>query len=122
MPPVVLVIDDSPLRLAMIGEALRGDDATPVLAGGADAMSALERGPRPDVVVIDLDLRDGLAVLAQLEAAVEGLVPVVALTSEPRRLLEAGVADAVLAKPFDLGQVRASVRRALERRRPSRKT
>jgi len=115
MATVILVIDDDPLRLATLGEALTTDDTTSVVARtGEDALREMRRGIAPDVVVIDLDMRDGYAVLIRLECAISDTVPVIALSSEPRRLLEAGIADAVLMKPFEVGQLRSCVHRACE--------
>ncbi len=117
MEEVILIIDDNPLLLATLGEALSTEHTSPVLATGADALQKMQRGMTPDVIVIDLDMRDGCALLAQLECAMEDVVPVVALSSEPRRLLEAGVADAVVMKPFEVGQLRRCVHGACERPR-----
>lgn len=117
MAEVVLVIDDDPLLLATLGEALTTEDLTPVVATGADALQKMRGGMMPDVLVIDLDMRDGCTLLAQLECAMEDLVPVVVLSSEPRRLLEAGIADAVVVKPFEVGLLRRCVHRACEQLR-----
>ncbi|HEX9308230.1 MAG TPA: response regulator [Anaeromyxobacter sp.] len=118
MDEVILVVDDNPLLLATLGEALSTEHTTPVLARtGADALRKMERGIAPDVVVIDLDMRDGFVVLVQLECAMENVVPVIALSSSPGRLLEAGIADAVLMKPFEVGQLRSCVDRACVRPR-----
>jgi two-component system, OmpR family, response regulator MprA len=118
MPDVILVVDDNPLLLATLGEALSTEYTTPLLApSGADALDQVERRTTPDAVVIDLDMRDGLLVLAQLECAMGDLVPIIAVSSNPRRLLEAGIADAVLMKPFEVGQLRRCVDRACGRPR-----
>jgi len=117
MAEIILVIDDNPLLLATLGEALTTDHTTPVLARtGADALQKMQRGMAPDAVVIDLDMRDGFVVLAQLECAIDD-VPVIALSSKPGRLLEAGIADAVLMKPFDVGRLRSCVDRTCEQPR-----
>jgi DNA-binding response OmpR family regulator len=117
MAEVILVIDDNSLLLATLGEALTTDHTTAVLAcSGADALQKMQRGVAPDAVVIDLDMRDGFAVLAQLECAMEDVVPVIVLSSKPGRLLEA-IADAVLMKPFEIGQLRNCVHRACEQPR-----
>ncbi len=113
MPDVILVVDDDALLLATLGDALTTECTIPVLAPtGADALEQVERRTAPDVVVIDLDMRDGLLVLAQLECAMGDVVPIVAVSSNPGRLLEAGIADAVLMKPFEVGQLRSCVDRA----------
>ncbi len=117
MAEIILVIDDNPLMLATLGEALTTDHTIPVLAvSGADALQKVQRGIAPDAVVIDLDMREGFAVLADLECAMEE-VPVIALSSSPGRLLEAGIADAVVMKPFEVGQLRSCVDRTCEQPR-----
>jgi DNA-binding response OmpR family regulator len=118
MAEIILVIDDDPLLLATLGEALSTDQTTPVLAPtGAVALQKVRRGMAPDAVVIDLDMRNGFVVLAQLECAMQDIVPIIALSSRPGRLLEAGIADAVLMKPFEVGQLRRCVDRACEQPR-----
>ncbi|HEX9399705.1 MAG TPA: response regulator [Anaeromyxobacter sp.] len=117
MQAVVLVIDDDPSLLATLGEALTTDDTAPILATAADALREIKRGMVPDAIVIDLDIPDGCAVLAELERAMPDLVPVITLSSAPRRLLEAGVADAVVMKPFEVGQLRRCVHHACEQPR-----
>jgi CheY-like chemotaxis protein len=118
MAEIILVIDDNPLLLATLAEILTTDGTTPVLArNGADALQQMQGGMPPDVVVIDLDMRDGFVVLAQLECAMENVVPVVALSSAPRRLLQAGIADAVLMKPFEVERLRTCVHRVCEQPR-----
>jgi CheY-like chemotaxis protein len=117
MAEIVLVIDDDPLLLATLGEALSTEETAPVLATAADALRRLQGGMSPDVIVMDLDMRDGVAVLAELECAMADLIPVVALSSRPRRLLAAGIADAVVMKPFEVGQLRRCVHQACEQSR-----
>jgi CheY-like chemotaxis protein len=118
MTDVILVIVEDPSLLARLGEALAGDDTVAVLASGpADALHRLAGGMVPDAVVIDLDMTDGLVTLARVECATDDLLPVVALSSRPRRLLAAGIADGVVMKPFEVGRLRASVQRACARER-----
>jgi CheY-like chemotaxis protein len=117
MAEIVLVVDDDPSLLATLGDALSGEDTAPVLATSAEALRELRRGMVPDVIVIDLDMDGGVAVLTVLERELADLIPVVALSSRPRRLLETGLADAVVMKPFEAGQLRRCVHRACEQPR-----
>lgn len=118
MPDLILLIDDDAVRLATLRDCLTTDDMTPVIARGVpDALWELEHGMKPDAIVIDLDMHDGFVALARIECATEDLVPVVALSKRPRRLIEAGIADAVVMKPFEIGHLRSSVGRARERHR-----
>lgn len=110
MSDIVLVIDDDPFVLATLRDVLGTEETEPVLATGADALHEMRRGLAPDVIVIDFDMREAAGILAQLDCAMEGIVPVVALSSRPRRLLEAGMADAVVMKPFEVDRLRRCVR------------
>ncbi len=113
MPDVILVVDDDPAMLATLGEVLAADDMSPVLTrSAAEALRHCHPGAAPVALVIDLDMRDGARVLANLECTIEDTVPVVALSSKPRRLLHAGPADAVLMKPFEVHELRRHVQRA----------
>src|SRR5512133_666774 len=114
MQLMVLVVHDDPLLRATIGDALRVGDIVPVLAGADEALRRIRVGMMPDVVVIDLDMRDGSALLAELGCAIADLVPVVALSSRPRRLLAAGEADAVVMKPFEVGHLRQRISQACD--------
>jgi DNA-binding response OmpR family regulator len=115
MPDVILIVDDDRSLLASLGEALSTAETTPLLATGAEALEeTTTRGLLPDVVVIDLDMRDGPLVLERLERQLTDLVPIVALSSAPRRLLAAGIAGAVVMKPFDASHLRWCVHHACE--------
>jgi DNA-binding response OmpR family regulator len=112
MAEVILVVEEDASLRATLGAALSTEETTAVLATGAAAVEELQRGLAPDAIVIDLDMRDGFVVLVRLEREMETLVPVVALSSHPRRLLDAGVADAVVMKPFEVGHLLTCVHRA----------
>jgi DNA-binding response OmpR family regulator len=114
MAEVILVVEDDAALGATLEAALCTEETSALVASGARAVDEMRRGLAPDAIVIDLDMPDGFVVLVQLEREMETLVPVVALSSEPRRLLDAGVADEVVMKPFEVGQLRACVHRACE--------
>jgi CheY-like chemotaxis protein len=113
MSELVLVIEDDAALSSMLSDALTTDTTVPVLARSAsDAVRQLDHGLRPDAILIDLDMSDGLGALALACCATGHAVPVVALSSSPRRLVEAGTADAVLMKPIESGQLRDRIDRA----------
>jgi DNA-binding response OmpR family regulator len=119
MADILLVADDPSLH-PTLRAALATDGMAPVLATAHDALDLLRAGTPPDAVVVDLDALDtrtGGAVLVLLEGAMAELVPIVALSSRPRRLLEAGIADAVVLKPFEALHLRACVHRVCEQPR-----
>jgi CheY-like chemotaxis protein len=113
MPELVLVVEDDAALTSMLSEALTTDTTLPLLTRSAsDAVREIDHGLRPDAILIDLDMSDGIGALALACCAMEWAVPVIALSSSPRRLVEAGIADAVLMKPIESGQLREGIDRA----------
>src|SRR5450755_3024217 len=109
-PETVLLVDDDPAVLKVLGALLAQDGLEPVLANsGLEAMAVLESRPI-DAVVTDLRMpgMDGMQLLAELSErwpeirsvvlTAQGTIP---LAVEAMRL---GAADFVL-KPFDREEV-----------------
>ena len=116
----ILIVEDDPLLLRGMAEALRRWKFVPTCA--ADLASALREWERGtfDVVLLDLGLgtENGLDFLRQLRAA-NDTTPVIAVTARdtvPDRVegLDAG-ADDYLVKPFSLDELAARLR-AVHRR------
>jgi chemotaxis family two-component system response regulator Rcp1 len=117
----ILVAEDNPGDVALIREALREGGAGHRLSVAPDGIAALARlrhpgGPRPDLVLLDLNLArlDGRAVLAALRAdpALRTLpVVVFSSSSEPRDVVAAYAhgANAYVAKPLTLDGFLAAV-------------
>lgn len=105
---LVLIIEDDPLVAELLGRAFALDGyATICAASGAAAWGALEQH-RPALITLDLYLPDayGLELLARLRAA--GLIdaPVVVVTTDTAAIRSAaGLAAAVLLKPFSIGEL-----------------
>jgi cyclic di-GMP phosphodiesterase len=68
--PVVLVVDDSPDYLSMIGGMLEGTYTVRVASSGQRALQLAKQEPYPDLVLLDVLMpdMDGHAVLAALRA------------------------------------------------------
>ena len=122
MAPRILIIEDDPLQLAVFSDLLRitGHDTDP--AGSlAEALSRLSGEP-PDVILLDMSLRDGSGAefFAQARACEAWTkVPVIVCTghldAEVQWKRDCSEWDAlrILSKPFGLDELRAEIRAAL---------
>ena len=122
MNPSALIIDAEAPRRRLLRAALESADYT--VHEAETGQLGLQEAARchPEVVVLDLGLRDlaGLEVLRQLREW--SLVPVVVLTAQEREAekvaaLDAGADDYVTA-PFDPAELLARLRAARRRARP----
>jgi DNA-binding response OmpR family regulator len=120
VPKTVLVVDDEPKIVEVVGDYLRSAGFSVTAAADGERAVALARARPPDLVLLDLGLPglDGLDVARELRRA--SPVPIIMLTArgtETDRVvgLELG-ADDYLVKPFSprelLARVRAVLRRA----------
>jgi putative two-component system response regulator len=115
--PVILCVDDAGDLLALMGKAL-GEEYRVITANNAgDAISAAMGEPRPDLILLDIDMPDvnGLEVCQALkgEAQTAG-IPVVFLTARNTMQqqvegFETGAVD-YITKPFNAFVLRARVR------------
>jgi DNA-binding response OmpR family regulator len=119
MPKHVLVVDDEPKIVEVVGDYLRSAGFSVTTAVDGDGAVASARARPPDLVVLDLGLPglDGLDVARQLRRA--SPVPIIMLTArgdETDRVLglELG-ADDYLVKPFSPRELLARVRAVLRR-------
>jgi DNA-binding NtrC family response regulator len=121
-PARILIAEDDDLTLELLGTVLRGENYEVVTAtDGREALDRLHEGAF-DLVLSDIQMTraSGLEVLATVTAEFPD-TPVVLITAyaEPGAAMDAigsGAAD-YLAKPVDIVALRATVARALERRR-----
>jgi len=82
--PLVLVVDDNPENLTVIGELLQPGHAVRAANGGARALRLVHQQPRPDLVLLDVMMPDvdGYAVLAAMRAdPATADIPVIFLTA-----------------------------------------
>ena len=115
----VLVVDDEPKIVEVVGDYLRSAGFSVITAADGQGAVALARARPPDLVVLDLGLPglDGLDVARDLRRA--SPVPIIMLTArgaESDRVvgLELG-ADDYLVKPFSPRELVARVRAVLRR-------
>jgi two-component system response regulator VicR len=108
---LVLIIDDEePIAEALayiVGDA---GYATACATSGRMALEIVEAGARPALVITDLMMpqMDGVALIGALRASLgAAMPPVVLMTAAGPRYIASAAADAVLAKPFEIGEVEA---------------
>ena len=117
----VLIVDDSPLDIAVHSEILRANHRVLSAADPESAFDLLRSGLRPDLVLLDVMMpgKDGLAFCRQLKAIpATAAVPIVFLTAKDSTADEeagfaAGAVDYV-AKPVDPHLLAARVRTHVE--------
>ena len=119
VPKRVLVVDDEPKIVEVVGDYLRSAGFSVTTAADGEAAVASARARPPDLVVLDLGLPDldGLDVARELRRA--SPVPIIMLTArgeETDRVLglELG-ADDYLVKPFSPRELLARLRAVLRR-------
>jgi DNA-binding response OmpR family regulator len=119
VPTTVLVVDDEPKIVEVVGDYLRKAGFVVTTASDGAAALVVARSRPPDLVVLDLGLPgvDGLDVARELRRDLE--VPIIMLTArgdETDRVLglELG-ADDYVVKPFSPRELVARVRAVLRR-------
>ena len=124
MKPTILVVDDEPDALEVLGFKLREAGYQPIFAhDGAQAIAAA-RGERPALVVLDLMLPEvsGIEVCKILRRdAATASIPIIMLTARASEMdrvigLEIG-ADDYVTKPFSPRELVLRIKKLLERAR-----
>jgi CheY-like chemotaxis protein len=120
-PPQVLVVDDDPSILDILGDFVADELGVDVVraSNGAVALAAAA-ARRPDLVLLDLRMPvlDGFEACRRLKAdPATRAIPVVAVSADGNRAAAlAGGCDDFVAKPFDLDAIERVVRRWLPAR------
>lgn len=123
----ILIVDDMPTNIRILGEALRQDYAVSVATDGDQALAAALGATPPDLVLLDIMMpgMDGYEVCRRLKADPAGKdIPVIFVTAldedvDEERGLSLGAVD-YIAKPFSVPVVLARVRNHLELARKTR--
>ena len=120
----ILIVDDEPGIVSLVGEALRRDGHRVRCA--SDGRAALEQLALDDIDLVITDLRmpgmDGMSLLDQLRGVEARLADTaLIMTGDTLRATAdpalAGYGDRVIEKPVDLAVLRRRVRRSLSRRK-----
>jgi two-component system cell cycle response regulator DivK len=120
MSKTVLVVEDDSFNLLFMRELLATLPVRTLEAGTADEAVEIALAERPDLILMDIQLRrsSGLQAAQRLKRHPElAGVPIIAVTAlaleaDRRRILQAGC-DAYVAKPIDVQDFVATVSRTL---------
>ena len=116
----VVIVDDEPLALDLLGELLRKGDNLQVVARASNGRAALAaiREHRPDLVFLDIEMpgMNGFEVVELLQAD-DHMPLVIFVTAFDGYAVEAFDVNAVdyVLKPVDAGRLKLAVERARER-------
>ena len=125
MPHLLLLEDDTEIRLGLEQHLRREGFSLTSVGTGREALQSLGAGPRPDAALLDLSLpdMDGLDVLRAIRAhATHHALPVLLVTARSEEIdrvlgLELG-ADDYISKPFSARELAARLRAILRRAVP----
>ena len=117
----ILVVDDEPANIRILGETLRNQYRLIVATNGAQALDRVRSSPRPDLILLDVQMPDmnGYEVCEQLKSnEAFRKIPIIFITAmntaqDETRGLEIGAAD-YITKPFQPAIVLARVRTQME--------
>lgn len=119
--PTILIVDDAPQNLTILGELLLGDYQVRVANSGERALRAANNQPRPDLILLDVMMpeMDGYEVLRRLRESPDTRdIPVIFITAmssagDEQNGLEQGAVDYIV-KPFNPTIVQLRVKTQLE--------
>jgi DNA-binding response OmpR family regulator len=116
----VVVAEDDPAIIELLSDELRQQGFEPVVLRRGGSVVKTVKDEKPGAVVLDLALpdRDGTQILKELKDDWDAKkVPVIIISAYTGRLDHTGRnnAEAVFPKPFDIDQLMASVRAAVNK-------
>ncbi|MEL1265718.1 response regulator [Pseudoxanthomonas putridarboris] len=120
-PPKILIVDDDIAMLSVLVAHLKGQGMQISTAADSRGLEESLRAHQPDMVVLDLQLKqeDGLDLLREIRRQSD--IPVIIITGHRRDEIDRVVglelgADDYLPKPFGLHEFTARIRAVLRRR------
>ena len=121
MATILIVDDEAPVRGFLSAVLVDDGYEVRVAIHGAQALQLMER-ERPDLVISDvmMPVLDGRELCQRLKADEATLsIPIILMTSAGQQTINGAGHDAFLAKPFDLVDLEALLRRWLPQEPPS---
>lgn len=119
--PLILLVDDEPDNLQVLGNILNQDAYEIAIATNGNQALAFAEGEQPDLILLDIMMPglDGFEVCRQLKAAPRtAAIPIIFLTAraEPADIVQGITLGAVdyVTKPFNGAELLARVRTHLE--------
>ncbi len=117
----LLIIDDAPTNIAILGEGLKSEFQLAVATNGTTGLKLARGEPRPHLILLDIVMpgMDGYEVCRTLKSdPATKNIPVIFITSrsdveDETRGLQIGAVD-YITKPFNLDIVRARIQTHLE--------
>ncbi|WP_111980188.1 diguanylate cyclase [Algibacillus agarilyticus] len=118
--PTILIVDDEPLNIKVLGQALSGSYRVKTAINGTRALAISNEEAPPDLILLDIQMPDidGYEVLVTLKQSDHTKsIPVIFITGrdnpeDEARGLELGAMD-YITKPFNIPVVMARVRNQL---------
>ncbi|MFC1747557.1 diguanylate cyclase [Pseudomonadota bacterium] len=115
--PIIMIVDDKPLNIHVLAEALKENYRVKIATSGEKALDIVEHDELPDLIVLDIMMpkMDGYEVCRRLkENESTSDIPVIFVTAkdsaaDEEKGLELGAVD-YISKPFNLATVRARVK------------
>ena len=118
--PAILVVDDDPLMLRVVRDALDGAGYSPIVTGDYNELPGIIQAEKPHLVLLDLVLpgADGIELMESVPELAD--LPVVFISAYGKdetiaRALERGAVDYIV-KPFSVTELTARVGAALRKR------
>jgi diguanylate cyclase (GGDEF)-like protein/PAS domain S-box-containing protein len=120
--PLILIVDDVPLNISILSDALVDDYQIKVASNGQTALNIARRLPQPDLILLDVMMpeMDGFEVCRRLKNNPETKdIPVIFVTAKDSEVDEAegfkiGAID-YISKPFSIIVTKMRIKQHLER-------
>ncbi len=117
----LLIVDDVPDNIKVLGEVLKDDYDITIATGGEKALKIAMKKAQPDLILLDIIMpeMDGYEVCSRLKAYIQTRnIPIIFITSRDDDIdeikgLELGAAD-FITKPFRPAIIKARIRTQLE--------